>query len=50
MTKSRALACYGRCGIQGLTTLVKTVLDQAPYSGQVSVLRGKRGDLIKLLW
>jgi transposase len=29
---------------------VETVLEQAPYSGHVFVFRGKRGDLIKLLW
>jgi hypothetical protein len=39
-----------RRGFQGLTTLVETVLEQAPYSGHVFVFRGKRGDLIKLLW
>ena len=33
---------------QGLTTLIETVLDQAPYSGHAFVFRGKRGDLIKL--
>jgi IS66 Orf2 like protein len=38
-----------RRGFQGLTTLVETVLEQAPYSGHVFVFRGKRGDLIKLL-
>ncbi|HEY4357756.1 MAG TPA: IS66 family insertion sequence element accessory protein TnpB, partial [Acidobacteriaceae bacterium] len=30
--------------------IVETVLEQAPYSGHVFVFRGKRGDLIKLLW
>lgn len=39
-----------RRGFQGLTTLIETVLEQAPYSGHVFVFRGKRGDLIKLLW
>ena len=33
--------------LQGLTTLIETVLDQAPYSGHAFVFRGKRGDLIK---
>jgi transposase len=50
MTRSSPLASYGWCGLQGLTTLVKTVLEQAPYSGHVFVFRDKRGDLIKLLW
>jgi transposase len=39
-----------RRGFQGLTTLIETVLEQAPYSGHVFVFRGRRGDLIKLLW
>lgn len=30
--------------------LVETVLEQAPFSGHVFIFRGKRGDLIKLLW
>jgi transposase len=28
----------------------QTVLEQDPYSGHVFVFRGRRGDLIKLLW
>jgi transposase len=39
-----------RRGFQGLSSVVETVLEQAPYSGHVFVFRGKRGDLIKLLW
>lgn len=39
-----------RRGFQGLSSLVETVLEQEPYSGHVFVFRGKRGDLIKLLW
>jgi transposase len=39
-----------RRGFQGLTTLIESVLKQAPYSGHVFVFRGRRGDLIKLLW
>jgi len=39
-----------RRGFQGLTMLVETVLEQAPFSGHVFIFRGKRGDLIKLLW
>jgi transposase len=39
-----------RRGFQGLSSLVETVLEQAPFSGHVFVFRGKRGDLIKLLW
>ena len=39
-----------RCGFDGLSALVQTRLEQAPFSGQVFVFRGRRGDLIKLLW
>ena len=39
-----------RRGFQGLSSIVETILEQAPYSGHVFVFRGKRGDLIKLLW
>jgi transposase len=39
-----------RRGFRSLSTLVETVLKQVPYSGHVFVFRGKRGDLIKLLW
>jgi transposase len=54
LTRTRIWIAAGytdlRRGFQGLTTLVETVLEQAPYSGHVFVFRGKRGDLIKLLW
>ena len=39
-----------RRGFVGLSEMVKTVLEQSPFSGHVFVFRGKRGDLIKLLW
>ena len=39
-----------RRGFQGLSSIIETVLEQAPFSGHVFVFRGKRGDLIKLLW
>lgn len=29
---------------------MQTVLNQQPYSGHVFVFRGRRGDMIKLLW
>jgi transposase len=29
---------------------VQTVLEQDPFGGHVFVFRGRRGDLIKLLW
>jgi len=34
----------------GLSALVQTALEQNPFGGQVFVFRGRRGDLIKLLW
>jgi len=34
----------------GLSGMVQTALNVNPFSGQVFVFRGKRGDLIKLLW
>ena len=39
-----------RRGFQGLSALVQTRLEQSPFSGHVFVFRGRRGDLIKLLW
>jgi transposase len=39
-----------RRGFTGLSGMVKTALAENPFSGQVCVFRGKRGDLIKLLW
>jgi transposase len=39
-----------RRGFVGLRGMVQTALAENPFSGQVFVFRGKRGDLIKLLW
>jgi transposase len=39
-----------RRGFLGLSAMVQTALEENPFSGQVFVFRGKRGDLIKLLW
>ena len=39
-----------RRGFVGLSGLVQTALKAEPFSGQVFVFRGRRGDLIKLLW
>ena len=39
-----------RRGFDGLSALVQTKLEQSPFSGHVFVFRGRRGDLIKLLW
>jgi len=39
-----------RRGFTGLSALVQTTLEQDPFSGHVFVFRGRRGDLVKLLW
>ena len=39
-----------RRGFTGLSALVQTALEQDPHSGHVFVFRGRRGDLIKVLW
>jgi transposase len=39
-----------RRGFAGLSAIVQTALEQQPFSGHVFVFRGRRGDLIKLLW
>ena len=39
-----------RRGFQGLSALVQTRLEQSPFSGHMFVFRGRRGDLIKVLW
>ena len=37
-------------GFTGLSAVAQTVLEKEPYSRHVFVFRGRRGDLIKLLW
>lgn len=47
------LACGAtdmRKGFDGLAVLVQQVLRQDPHSGALFAFRGKRGDLVKLLW
>ncbi|MDO8775748.1 MAG: IS66 family insertion sequence element accessory protein TnpB [Burkholderiaceae bacterium] len=39
-----------RCGFNTLAVKVQTALSEAPYSGHVFIFRGRRGDLVKLLW
>ena len=39
-----------RKGFDGLAAMVQTALAANPFCGHVFVFRGKRGDLIKLLW
>ena len=47
------LACGAtdmRRGLDGLATLAQQLLAENPHSGALFAFRGKRGDLIKLLW
>jgi transposase len=39
-----------RKGMDGLAALVQTTLAENPFSGQLFVFRGRRGDLVKLIW
>jgi transposase len=39
-----------RRGFDGLAALAQGALQQDPFSGHVFVFRGRRGDIIKLLW
>ena len=39
-----------RKGFTGLSATAQTVLAKNPFSGHVFVFRGRRGDLIKVLW
>jgi transposase len=39
-----------RRGFTGLSGLVQTALEQNPLGGGVYIFRGRRGDLVKMLW
>ncbi|MCP1472353.1 transposase, partial [Sphingobium sp. OAS761] len=39
-----------RKGFDGLAVLAQQVLEHSPHSGALFAFRGKRGDLVKLLW
>lgn len=39
-----------RCGFNGLVAKVQTTLVEDPFSGHVFVFRGRRGDILKILW
>ena len=39
-----------RRGFDGLAALAQSALELEPFSGHVFVFRGRRGDIIKLLW
>ena len=39
-----------RCGFDGLAAKAQSALDENPFSGHVFVFRGKRGNVVKILW
>ena len=39
-----------RKGMNGLAAIVQLALGERPFSGDVFVFRGRRGDQVKLLW
>jgi transposase len=39
-----------RTGFDGLAALIQVHLSEDPFSGQLYVFRGRRGDRIKILW
>ena len=39
-----------RKGFDSLAAQVQTALEENPFSGHVFVFRGRRGDLLKILW
>ena len=39
-----------RKGFDGLAALVQLSLHEDPFSGQLFVFRGRRGDRVKILW
>lgn len=39
-----------RKGFDGLAAIVQTTLSENPFSGQLFVFRGRRGDRVKILW
>lgn len=39
-----------RKGFNGLSALAEKVLEQDPFSGHLFVFRGRRGDLVKVVW
>jgi transposase len=39
-----------RSGMNGLAAKVETALAEDPYCGHVFVFRGRRGDMLKVLW
>ena len=39
-----------RKGMDGLAALVQSALKENPFCGHIFAFRGRRGDLVKLLW
>jgi transposase len=39
-----------RKGFNGLSALAQSVLKRDPFSGHLFVFRGRRGDLVKVIW
>ena len=39
-----------RKGFNGLSAMVQTALEANPFCGHVFVFRGRRGDMLKVLW
>jgi transposase len=39
-----------RCGFQGLAAKVQTALEENALGGNLYIFRGRRGDLVKILW
>jgi transposase len=39
-----------RKGFNGLSMLAQDALEQDPFSGHLFVFRGRRGDLLKIIW
>jgi transposase len=39
-----------RCGFQGLCAKMQMALEENPLGGNVFIFRGRRGDLVKILW
>jgi transposase len=39
-----------RRGMDGLAAIVQSTLAENPFSGHVFIFRGRRGDLVKVLW
>mgnify|MGYP002639167111 FL=1 len=39
-----------RKGFNGLAALAQDILKQEPFSGHLFVFRGRRGDLLKVIW